>query len=146
MPLRFLPTISRSRSYSFSAIPVISRSPLANPHTFHYPILNFLPESFPSLLLPVVLFPDFYFYTPSPPLPSWHFIVPASPFPGTFTRELHLRFAVPLAKHTLYRTLLTHAEILLVSIFSHSLLALFFSVTRKCSLSLSTLLLPNSIV
>ena len=132
----WIPTISRSRSLTFSATSSRLRSSVANPHTFHDPIFNFLLKSFLTFFLSVVFFSSFLHLFllsfPSPALTCSCFSFPP------FTRGLRLRFAIPLAMHTLHPTLLTHADTLLVSILSHSLLALFLSVTRKCSPSLST--------
>lgn len=88
----------------------------------------------PSQTIPLfplsVVFSSPFFYTSISPLISFPLLaLSCSHFSSPpFTLGLCLRLAVPLAMHPLHPTLLTHTDTFLVSILSHSLLALFFSV------------------
>lgn len=78
--LGFLPTLSiyiLATFPHFSAISILSRSSVANPH----PILNVLLKPFPSFLC-LLFSPLLSFILPfllSSPFPYWHFLVPISP-------------------------------------------------------------------
>ena len=76
--------------------------------------------------------------SPALPLPVTYLFLSLVPsvYPCAISQGCH---SIRSAYSPSYRTLLSHADTLLVSIPSHSLLALCFGVNRKCSPSLSTL-------
>ena len=153
--------MSRSRLLTCSTISIFFRSSVANPHTFHDPILSLffvllsslvlpvpsplsLRVSLPSLSLAFFQVPFLFLSSCSTHLCFSHILFGPLAFSclslPSLTLELRLSFVIPLlAIHTLHPSLLTHANTFSVSILCHSMLALRFSVIiRKCSPSRST--------